>query len=559
MLTRIQIENLAIVESASAGFGSGLNSITGETGSGKSVLIGALELALGARGSADAVRSGARTALAEAHFEGPFGDEVVALVADLGVEWEPGEPLVLRREISSSQGRSRCFVSGQMVGVADLRRLGELLADLHGQHEHQSLFRASAQRAALDAFGGNETLVAEYRRRYAEFSELRRRKESLDSAAADYERRLDYLEFQIGEIEQVAPREGELAELEIEESRLAHAEQLARAADAAYRLLYEGDGDSGPNVVDSLGEIARSLQTICRLDPSCEGMATRLGELEALADDLAREIRAYGDRCEPDPERLEETVSRIDSIRKLLRKHGAEDETTLLEMLARLHDEADRMRLDESEREGIEQRLQAARAELGRAGDALFAARSAAADRFAEEIMRTLAEVAMERAVFRVSVQRADDFGPDGADRVEFLLEANPGEGIRPLRDTASGGELSRAMLAIKAALARRDSIPTLVFDEIDTGISGETAARVGRLLERLGGSHQILCITHHASIAARGARHLSVRKTVARGRTSISTLELEGEARLEELARMMGGDPRSDAGKSLARTLVAA
>ncbi|MBI3735583.1 DNA repair protein RecN, partial [Candidatus Sumerlaeota bacterium] len=466
---------------------------------------------------------------------------------------------MVRREITQ-RGRSRCMIAGQMVNVGDLKRLGELLADLHGQHEHQSLFHPSAQRAALDAFGAHEDLLAKYGEKYATYTGLARRREELLRQAEDFEKRLDYLTFQIEELEEVNPRAGELAELEADETRLSHAENLARAAQEAYAILYEGGDDDARTALSALGTAGRALDQIARLDPTMKDLPARIQELETLVQDFAAELRDYMEKCEPDPQRLEQIVDRVDAIKRLMRKHAATTEEELAAKLAKLLAERDRMNLDERERNEIEGKLARAKEDLIGSSDKLTKARAAAAKTFSAEVMKTLAQVGMEKANFTVDLARAEnaeEFGPDGADRIEFLLAANVGEGTNPLRSVASGGELSRVMLAIKTALAARDAIATLVFDEIDAGISGQTAARVGRLMEKLAESHQIICITHHASIAARATHHLSVRKSERQGRTVTSVLALGAEERVEELAQMMGDEGQSAAGRKLAKQLM--
>jgi len=557
VLARLRIENLAVIESAELELGAGLTAITGETGAGKSILVGGLELALGARAGGEIIRAGARRASAEAVFGPPFPPEVARRVrGELGLEWSPEEALELRREIPR-EGRGRAFIAGQQVAVADLAALGELLVDLHGQHEHQSLFRRPAQRAALDAYGACEALLETYRRRYAEHEELKGRQRALLEAARGFEERLDFLTFQISELEGAAARPGELAELEAEERRLTHAETLAEAAARVYGLLYEGASSEAPPALAALGEAARALGRIAELDPAMSDLPARAEEIKALLEDLALAVRDYAERCAPDPRRLEAVIERIETLRRLLRKHGVADEAGLLDKLAALREARAGMTQDDEERGQIEPRLKAAAAALQAEAERLSARRQEAARRLARLVTRTIGKVGMEKARFEIAVRPMESFGPDGGDEVEFLLGANPGEGMNPLREVVSGGELSRTMLALKTALARRDAIPTLIFDEVDAGIGGETAAAVGRLLADLAASHQIVCITHHASIAARAERHLSVRKATAGGRTRGWIVRLDREARLEELARLMGGKGAGPAGRRLAERLL--
>ncbi len=557
MLSKLRVENFALVESVEVAFDAGFNALTGETGSGKSLLIGALEAVFGARIGADAVREGSKVAVIEATIESPFPIGLKELVTDeLGLEWDGAEPLTLRREIGS-QGRSRCMIAGQLVNVGDLKLAGELLADLHGQHEHQSLFHASAQRAALDAFADHDALLAKYRAKFEAMQSLKKRRDELATEAADFEKRMDFLSFQIGELESANPRGDELDELAAEERRLAHAETLARAANEAYSALYEGERDDSKTVVALLGEISRALMQIAKHDPTREGWVTRLTEIETLTQDLAAELRDYAATCEADPKRLDAVVERSELLRRLIRKHGVNAETELPAFLAGLREERDRMEHDDRERGEIGTKLEKAQADAREAAAKLSKSRATAAKKLSAEVTATLAQVAMEKAEFKIALNPLAELSADGADAVEFLLAANVGEGTHPLRETASGGELSRAMLAIKTALAARDGVPTLVFDEIDAGISGQTAARVGKLMESLARARQVICITHHASIAARAGRHLSVSKSEKDGRTRVTVATLDSESRLGELAGLMGGDSQNAAGRKLAKQLM--
>ncbi|HOE95809.1 MAG TPA: DNA repair protein RecN [Candidatus Sumerlaeota bacterium] len=556
MLRSLHIENLATIEALTIEFGEGLNALTGETGAGKSIVVGGLGLALGDRAAAEAIRAGARVAVVEACFALPSPPAGLTrlLTDELELEWTPAEPLTLRRELSAA-GRNRCFVGGQMVNVADLRRIGELLVDFHGQHEHQSLLHASAARDALDAHAGHAEVVEAYRRAWREVVELRRRRDELDQAAREFEQRLDYLEFQLGEFDKVNPRAGELLELEHEEHRLARADELTRSAAEAYALLYEGSDDQ-PSVLGQLREVERRMGALAEVEPPFAERLAALAEQKAALEDLAYALRDYADQVEADPARLDEVIARSEAIRRLTRKHGGTEES-LFAAVEGMRRERERMERDDAERREIGARVAEAERRLRAAGEKLRAGRKAAAERFAREVGALLKRLHMDKARFEVLLEELEAPGGDGMDRVELLLAANPGLPPAPLRKIASGGELSRVMLAIKTALARRDAIATLVFDEIDAGISGETAVRVGAVMEKLGESHQVLCITHHAAIAARAARHLAVSKSARRRETFTEVTELTGSARLDELARLMGGDAATEAGRELARQLM--
>jgi DNA repair protein RecN (Recombination protein N) len=557
MLQTLSVRNLATVESARIEFGPGLTALTGETGAGKSILVGGLELALGERAGGESIRPGATLASAEAVFDGHLSEELaVWMTSELGLEWAPGAPLALRRELSRT-GRNRCFINDQVVQVADLKRLGEALVDFHGQHEHQSLLRAAAPRRALDAFADHPALLMTYGAQWQALSRLRARRRELEAAAADFERRLEYLTYQLDELEKLNPRPGESASLEQEETLLARADALARAAAEGFALLYEGLGDEQPSALGRLAEVARRVAEIAEVDPAFAAYAARLEDHKAGLEDLAWAMRDFAERVQSEPARLDEVIGRREALRALIRKHGG-DEEKLFAAWEALRAERDAMTRDDAERREMTARLAETQSALRQAGEKLAASRRKAAEKMKRQIERLLGDLAMDKARFEISFVALTEPGAGGLEEVDFLLAANPGLPAAALRKVASGGELSRVMLALKSILAGRDAIPTLIFDEIDAGVSGETSRRVGKVMEKLGASHQILCITHHAPIAARAGRQIEVRKTTRRGSTFSEVAPLEGDARLDALARMMGGDAAGEEARKLARRLMA-
>ncbi|MEN6626464.1 MAG: DNA repair protein RecN [Candidatus Sumerlaeia bacterium] len=554
MLKRLAIQNLATIERIEIDFAAGLNALTGETGAGKSILIEGLELALGDRASAESIRAGEKMAVVEAIFAPPLPKATLALAREIGLEIESGEPIEIRRELAAS-GRNRCFINDQMVAVADLKTIGEALVDFHGQHEHQSLFRPDAARVALDDWAGHEKLLSTYREAYDDERRLQKRRAELEEAARDFDKRVEWLDFQLEELEKISPRLGEIAALEQEERRLAHAEALGRAAGEAYALLYEG-ADEQASALAQLREVRRRVAELAEIETEFAEALARLGDHESGLEDIAYALRDYREKIEADPERLNEVIGRLESIRRLARKHGG-DETQLLAAWDKLKAEREQMTRDDADRRAIDADLQKAAKKLEQAAGALTAARAAAAERFGKAVESALRQLNMEKARLAVTLEPLPEPAADGADRIEFLLAANPGLPPAPLRKIGSGGEISRVMLAIKSAMAGRDAIPTMVFDEIDAGVSGEAARRVAALLERLADSRQILCITHLAPIAARAASHVSVRKSV-RGKATYTEAEpLTNNDRVEELARMMGGDGNAKSARELARQLM--
>lgn len=540
MLKTLSIQNLATIESISINFESGFNVLTGETGAGKSIVVGGLELALGERASSDDIRAGENIAVVESAFAPPFPGAIKCCLKELQIEFQDEDELTFRREISRS-GRNRCFINGQMAGVGDLKRLGELLVDLHGQHEHQSLFHAAAHRNALDAYAGHEKILDKYRSIWDKVVALRRRSDELEESSRDFEKRLDFLNFQIAEIEKINPVPGEMASLENEEKHLAHAESLARLAAESYSLLYEGLGHEQPSILKQIMDVAHRVAEISDVESNLASLSPILEEIKVQLEDMAHALRDYSDKTQADPQRLDEVINRLESIRRLVRKHGGTEET-LFQEWETMCSQRDKMNFDETERREIGEKLAGETRLLMDSAERLRHSRIKAADKMRKEIQTLLRSLAMEKAQFDIQITPLETPESTGQDAVEFLLAANPGLPAAPLRKVASGGELSRVMLAIKSVMAERDAIPTLVFDEIDAGISGEVSRHVGKVMEKLSESHQILCITHHAAIAARAGHHIAVRKALRRGKTYTELCTLEGEERLKELAHMMGG-----------------
>lgn len=555
MLKSLIIKNIATIESIVVEFTDGFNVLTGETGAGKSIVVGGLELALGERLGGDVIRGGENLAVAEACFSPPFNQKTEDLLpSELNIEYAADEPIVLRREISRT-GKNRCFINNQMVNLADLKRIGEFFVDLHGQHEHQSLLHAESHLRALDSFAGHERLVSDYQKAWEKVTRLRRRKKELDLAAEDFERHMDFVLFQIEEIEKINPQPGEIPELELEEQRLAHAESLALTAAEAYAILEEESGEDQRSLLAQITEISHRVAEIARVEKEFESTAASLEEMRFMLQDFSSTFRAYAEKTQPDPERLNIVIARLESLRRLLRKHGGSEET-LFSALDSLRKQRDQMTHDDEERKGISEELSRAEAAVLKAGDRLRDSRKKAAERLRKKILSLLREMAMEKGEFEVQMESLEEPSPTGLNRIEFLLTANPGLPAAPLRKIASGGELSRVMLSLKSTLAERDAIPTLVFDEIDAGISGEICRRVAKVMETLASTHQILCITHQPAIAARARTHFSVRKSTRGGKTYTELVRVEGASRLEELARMMGTQD-SRAALALARQLM--
>jgi len=544
MLTYLRIRDLALVEDARIEPARGLVAFTGETGAGKSIILGGLDLVIGRRASLDQVRAGAREATVEALFDITDRADVRDLLADEGIESHESELLVRRR---LSAGGSRAYVNDTLVTVAMLSRLGTLLVDIVGQHESQTLLAPAAQLALLDASGDLGLLRAEVASRWDAATQLHAQFAQLRDDDRDPAQRADYLKFQLAEIEAAELDPVEEGALGGERQRLRHADELSSAADEALATLYEAEHSASALIARA----ERSLATITALDSSADLPTAGLEEARFNVEEMGRSLQAYRDTLQSDPARLTAVETRLDQIDSLRRKYG----DTIADVLARAEESMREIDAIENHDLDLQRLAEAARAavrEYDVAAQRLGAARSAAADALQRRITDELQELGMEssRFVARLSAGQRDAGAglPPGATRagyegVEFELAANPGELERPLSRVASGGEMSRVLLALKLAALAGAPPQTLVFDEIDAGIGGGQVA--DRLAERLGGlgaSHQVLVVTHLPQIAARAGAQIQVSKSASGERTTVKTTTLDDAGRMDELARMLGG-----------------
>jgi DNA repair protein RecN (Recombination protein N) len=539
MLLELTVENYAVIEQVRVRFHAGLNLLTGETGSGKSIVVDALGLLLGGRASAEMVRAGAPRARVAGIFELAPTPALLAVLDSAGIELEDGE-LLIEREILPN-GKSRAFAGSRLVTAAWLRDLAPHLADIHGQHEQQRLFSSAAQCEMLDAFAQNgprlERVAAAFTRWRRAAAEL----EELDRTAQEKLRLADLWRFQRQEIEAVAPRPGEDAALENERRVLRNVVRLQELAGAAFGALSEDPG----SVSSQLGGILKRLEELTRIDASAAAIRAALEPAATAVEEATRALARYLDRLEADPARLDAVEARLSAIEKLKRKYGGSIEHVLEFLdeaergLAAVETSGDRRAELEAELTAAAQVYQAAAAELS-------AQRRQAARELGRRTARELAALAMEKSRIEIRVEPAP-WSAQGADRVEFLISPNPGEELKPLEKIASGGELSRVALALKTCTAPAmdgGAVPrTLVFDEVDAGVGGSAAEAVGRRLHKLAASSQVLCVTHLPQIAGFGDHHYFVEKRTERGRTSASIQELTGAARTREIGRMLSGE----------------
>ena len=567
MLEELRIQNFAIIDHLELTLGEGLVVFTGETGAGKSIIVDAVALLLGGRAESLVVRSGAERAVLEGIFrlQPPTQEAVRALLEPEGL-WDAPETLILGREIRRN-GRHLARINGRTVNLALLRRVGNLLVDIHGQAEHLSLFRVREHIRLLDRFAGLENALAAYRQTYRRLQEARRRLEALRQSEADAARRADFLAFQIQEIENAALDPDEEAHLLAERDRLAHAETLAEHTREAVFLLDEGSAEV-PAITDLFGQVNDAIDAIAQTDREQADLAAAATEISEALADLARRLRDYAETLEFDPHRLNAVEERLALIADLKRKYGGSI-PEILAYAAWAREELETITHAEEQIAALESEIAALEADLAAQAQALSQKRQAAAEKLAAGVETELKDLRMAGARFAVDIRRRPDprglplpdgervaYDARGIDTVEFLLAPNPGEGFKPLAKIASGGESSRLMLALKRVLTLADPTPTLIFDEIDQGIGGRIGAVVGRKLHDLARHHQVLVITHLPQLAAYGDSHYRVAKAVREGRTTTTVTPLTGEARVRELAQMLGG--LSDEMLHSARTLLA-
>ena len=534
MLRKLKVLNFAVAEKVELELGAGFSALTGETGAGKSILLEALGFLLGARGSSSWLRAGAPRLEVEGLVD--LADIPDDLRRELALD---GKTVELRRELDST-GRTRALIAGRPAPVAALARVGEHFADFHGQHESRTLLQASSQLELLDRFGGLDAEREALGRAHAAWSALRSRLEASSLSEAERERRADLLRFQISEIDDAKIRSGEDEELEERLPRLKNAERLRGLADTAYGLLYAEEGAA----VARLLKASRAVSELAKLDPAAGSLHTELESAHAAAGSVARELGSYRDSVSADPAALDALLSRQDALARLKRKHGV----TLAEVLAareRLAVELDGLENADAHLEKTRKELAKAEAELARLSDDAHDKRVKAAKRLDAAALKELKVLGLPHARFSCSVEMEEgNWGRTGADSVEFLLAPNPGEPPRPVKSAASGGELSRVMLALKTVFAKADRTPLLVFDEVDAGIGGEVAHAVGERLSSLAKGRQVLCITHLPQVACFAQSHFHAVKDVAAGRTRLRVSRLDGDGRLEAVATMLGGKP---------------
>jgi len=549
MLTELRIKNFAIIESLTLPLSPGFNVLSGETGAGKSIIVGALGFLLGERGNADLIRTGSDKATVEGVFDVSDSKAIEAIADERGVDLED-DVLVLKREISSA-GRGRAWVNGSPVTATVLGEIGRMLVNLHGQHEAQALLDSESQRGILDEFGGAASQALVVRDAHAELASVRREIASITARRADAERRADYLRHVVREIEEAKPFAGEDARLEDEARVLENADELKTLAESVSAMLSEEEV-----AIERLASVNRSLANIQRFDSS----AARFQELFDAGfyalDELARAISDYASSVDLDPDRLASVRRRREVLYSLTKKYGPSLDD-VIEMGRKSRSELDLVDSAAFDIAQLASRESSAKDRLTGEAKRLTTLRSTAAKKLAKAVDALLPDLGMTGGKFSVVLVPKQAIDEHGAEDVEFRIALNVGHDARPLARVASGGELSRVMLALKTILARADEVPTLVFDEVDSGIGGKVGLQVGDTLRRVAEHHQVFAISHLPQIAARAHNHIVVAKAAKGGVTTADVTVLNGTDRVHEIARMLGGDPDSKLSRAHAKELL--
>jgi DNA repair protein RecN (Recombination protein N) len=562
VLIHLEIHNIALIDTVIIDFEEGLNILTGETGAGKSIIIDSINAVLGERFSKDFIRTGKEKARVEAVFKVDY-KKVEDILEKTGIEPEEDSTLIISREFNMS-GKNICRVNGIIVTVSILRQIGERLIDIHGQHDNQSLLRTQSHIELLDSFGGDniEFLKRKYLATYEEYRQVKNRLKSLMGDKKERERKIDLLKFQIEEISKAGLKLGEEEELNRQRLLLSNSEKITAALAKAYMHIYNRDGRE--TAFDNIGQAMDEIAQITGINEKYDNLYRRLEDILYQLEDLSHEIREESEKIEFDPEQLNQIEERMDLIFKLKRKYGSSVEE-ILEYYKSIECQLDEIVNSEENIKNLCSKLMEIDNCLYNIAGRINAERLKAAAILENEIGNELGDLEMGKARFKVSIEFDDSrdenneikYHLNGLDRVEFLISPNAGEPLKPLSKIVSGGEMSRIMLAIKNILAKADKIPTLIFDEIDSGVSGRVAQKVGEKLSSISESHQVLCVTHLAQIAAMADSHYLIKKVTKENETRTLVRKLAGEEIQDEIARILGGVEISDITKRHAEEML--
>ncbi|HRJ10767.1 MAG TPA: DNA repair protein RecN [Prosthecobacter sp.] len=550
MLSFLKIRHLALVEDVTWELRAGLTGVTGETGAGKSIIVGALKLILGERADRSLIRTGQDTCTVEACFHLPDTRAVDAVLEEAGLEPCQDGELLIKRSISAG-GANKQFVNCSPVTIQVLKSLGEMLVDLHGPHDHQSLNSGARQLEMLDKHAGSEDALAAYQEAWRQWRAALGELDELENSERAGSQQLDMLRFQVQEIAAAALQPGEEEEIAARHRVAANGARLAELCGIIISRLGGGEG----GVLDALREIARAIHEMEKIDPHCARLFEGYQSAQIELAELENNAGDYLEGLEPDPEVLARLEQRIHVIQTLKRKYGP-TVAAILDFQREAETKLNKIENRAGEIGRLQQLVKDRRAEVDRLAAQIGKKRAASAPKLAAEVAAHLADLGFKRSVFEARLTPLDEPGALGREEVDFLFAPNPGEPLKPLRLTASSGEMSRVLLAVKSALARQDAVPLLVFDEIDANVGGSIAGAVGRKMASLGGTHQVIAITHLPQVASLAASHFVVTKDIEDDRTRSSIREVSGEERVEELARMLGG--KAESAREHARNLLA-
>ncbi|MGD8176045.1 DNA repair protein RecN [Marinimicrobium sp. ARAG 43.8] len=553
MLTHLSIRNFTLVDQLDLDLKPGMTAITGETGAGKSIVLDALSLALGDRADGQRVRPGAKRADIHATIDLRRIRPARTWLEERELQQEDHPDECLLRRVITAEGRSKAFINGHPVTLQQLRTLGEMLIDIHSQHEHQSLLRKETHRQLLDACAGQTELASQVRQAFRHWQERRTAFEQRRDNAEEISARYQLLSYQVQELEQLGLKEDELDSLEAEQRSLANAEEILRSSHELSSLC--SDDDQGLSVL--LHRALHLLRDMPERSGALQEAEQLLTSAQIQVDEAQREVERHIDDFNLDPERLKEVEERLSSIYEVARKHRVGPEQ-LPGLFNELGEELSQLQGGDEQLDELEKQMENAEADYRKAAEALSKARHSEGVKLAKAVNQQLAELAMPNARLEVSLNKLEDRpGPHGLEEVEFIISTNPGQPARSLHKVASGGELSRVSLAIQVVTARTSATPTLVFDEVDVGIGGATGDVVGRLLRQLGEAGQVICVTHLAQVASKSHQHLQVTKTANKQSAQSTLVALEGEDKIEEVARMLGGMKVTEQSLAHAREMV--
>lgn len=552
MLISLHVKNLALIQETEVNFAEGLNILSGETGAGKSIIIGSINLALGARADKDMIRNGAEYALVELVFQ-VTDQELLEQIHELEIPVEEDGIIIIQRKIQPN--RSICKIGGETATTRQLKELSELLIDIHGQHEHQSLLYKKNHMEILDSFAGEELarLKQDLKQKYHTYTALQKEIEETGMDEGLRAKELSLAEFEYQEIAEAVLHVGEDDELETSYRRMSNSRQIVEAASRAYQLT--GDGED-QTAADAVGRAVRELRSIEEYDDNAKSLVTELEQIDGLLNDFNRNIAEYLSDMEFDGEVFAQTQERLNLLNHLKLKYGGTIEA-VLEYQQQQTQRIEKLQNMDAYREQLVHKLAGQKEELERLCSKISAIRQKEAKKLAGDMVKALTDLNFLEVKFEIQVRHKEEYAANGYDDVEFMISTNPGEPMKSLGSVASGGELSRIMLAIKTVLASRDRIPTMIFDEIDTGISGKTAWKVSEKLGVLSRSHQIICITHLPQIAAMADAHYRIAKQAVNQKTETGITRLPQEEVVEELARMLGGETITDTVRENARELL--